>query len=253
MTTFEGRVALVTGGASGMGLQSARLLARNGANVHLADIRTDAVEAAAKELSADGEVTGHTLDITDRQGCTSLVQRVEADHGAVDILVNCAGMAMSFTPVDEVDPDLYRRIMTVNVDGTFWLCQAVIPGMRTRGRGSIVNFASAVVTRPRPGLSPYVAAKAAVIGLTRTMAIELAEHGVRVNCILPGATDTPMLPQFVGADADMAAARQVYESSIPMGQLAQPEDIARGVLYLSSDAASFVTGETLAIDGGRGI
>jgi 3-oxoacyl-[acyl-carrier protein] reductase len=252
VNNFEGKTALVTGGASGMGLATVRRLAGLGATVVAADIRADAVAETERELAdAPGSVRGVQLDITDRDQCEQVATETQQRHGGIDYLVNCAGMAMSFTPLEKISKDLYDNIVRVNLDGTFNLCQAVVPHMKAQGSGAIVNFASVVAARPRPGLSPYTAAKAGVIAMTKTLALELAEQGIRVNCILPGATDSPMLPKFVGEDADLDAARAVYISSIPMGRLATPEDIAGGVEYLLG--AGFVTGETLSIDGGRGI
>ncbi|WP_163701031.1 SDR family NAD(P)-dependent oxidoreductase [Mycolicibacterium agri] len=254
MNDFAGKTALVTGGASGMGLATVRRLAGLGVAVVAADVRSDAVDEAARQLAdAKGSVRGVRLDITDRDQCEQVTNEVQQMHGGIDYLVNCAGSAMSFTPLEKISKELYDSIIRVNLDGTFNLCQAVVPHMKARGSGAIVNFASAVAARPRPGLSPYTAAKAGVIALTKTLALDLAEEGIRVNCILPGATDSPMLPKFVGEDADLDAARAVYISSIPMGRLATPEDIAGGVEYLLSDSAGFVTGETLSIDGGRGV
>lgn len=254
MDDFEGKVALVTGGASGMGLATVRRLAGLGATVVAADIKTDSLAETQRELAdAPGSVHTAQLDITDREQCEQVSTQTQQVHGSIDYLINCAGSAMSFTPLEKISKELYDSILRVNLDGTFNLCQAVVPHMKAQGSGAIVNFASAVVSRPRPGLAPYTAAKAGVIALTKTLAVELAEYGVRVNCILPGATDSPMLPKFVGPDADLNAARSVYVSSIPMGRLATPEDIAGGVVYLVSASAGFVTGETLAIDGGRGV
>lgn len=254
MDKWDNKVVIVTGGASGMGFATAKRLSTQGATVIVADVRADAVQEAAATLSADGaKVIGKQLDITDRDVCQRVVAEVIAEHGGIDALVNCAGSAMSFTPVEEISAELYRSIIAVNLDGTFNLCQAIVPHMKERKSGAIVNFASAIVARPRPGLSPYTAAKAGVVALTKTFALELADYGVRVNCILPGATDSPMLPKFVGEGANLDDARAVYMKSIPMGRLATPDDIAGGVSYLISDSAAFVTGETLSIDGGRGV
>lgn len=253
METWNKKTIVVTGAASGMGLASARKLIALGARVILADLRGDKIVQAAATLDGPGEAIGVELDITDRAWCKSVIDESVSKYGAIDALVNCAGSAMSFTPLSDVTSDLYRNIMSVNLDSTFHMCQAVAPHMATHGGGSIVNFASAVVARPRPGLAPYTAAKAGVIALTRTLALEMAEYKVRVNCILPGATDSPMLPKFVGSSASLEDAKAVYEESIPMGRLATPEDIAGGVVYLVSDSASFVTGESLSIDGGRGV
>lgn len=251
---LEGKVAYVTGAASGMGYEIVSLFAAHGATVALADVQEGRVTEAVEKLRGDGhQALGYRVDVTDRATVEESVRDVERRTDGIDIVVNCAGMAHEFTPIEKIDDGLYRRVMDVNVDGVFHVCRAVVPALKERRRGSIINIASVVAVRPRPGLTAYVAAKNAVIGMTKSLALETAADGVRVNCIAPGAAETPMLNQFIGESNDIAKGREMYVNSIPMGRLADPGDIARGALYLASDNAGFVTGEVIAIDGGRSV
>src|SRR5205085_7183543 len=162
-----------------------------------------------------------------------------------------AGLPQSFTPLEDSTDDLFERIMNVNVRGVFYGSRAAIPRMKPQGGGVILNTASPAGIRPRPGLAVYNASKAAVISLTKTLALELAPHHIRVVSICPVATDTPMLPTFLGADA--AVGRQRFVATIPWGRLNRPEDIAHAAVFLASAEAEMVTGTAFEVDGGRDI
>ena len=171
------------------------------------------------------------------------------DLGGVDVLVNCAGFGGGRAAFDSFDPDLWERQFAVNVTGPFQLIGRVIRQMAARGRGAIVNVSSAAGIVGEPGIYGYSASKAAVVNLTRALALHYANQGVRVNCVCPGVTDTPFLANVKAApNADELLAR--YAAMMPIGRLAQPEEIAEAVLFLASDAASFCVGSVLAVDGG---
>ncbi len=172
--------------------------------------------------------------------------------GRLDVLFNNAGLPQAFGQFEDSTDDLFDRIMNVNVKGVFLGCRAAIPLMKAQGGGVILNTASTAGIRPRPGLAVYNASKAAVISLTKTLALELAPHHIRVVSICPVATDTPMLPGFIGA-ADEAEARKRFVATIPWGRLNLPEDIARAAVFLASPEAEMVTGTAFEVDGGRDI
>jgi 3-oxoacyl-[acyl-carrier protein] reductase len=168
------------------------------------------------------------------------------------VLFNNAGLPQSFTPFEEATDELFNRIMDVNVKGVFYGCRAAIPRMKAQGGGVILNTASTAGIRGRPGLAIYNASKAAVISLTKTLALELGPHHIRVVSICPVATDTPMLPKFIGP-GDEAEARKRFIATIPLGRLNLPEDIARAAVFLASSDAEMVTGTAFEVDGGRDI
>jgi 3-oxoacyl-[acyl-carrier protein] reductase len=175
--------------------------------------------------------------------------------GRLDVLFNNAGLPQAFTPFEESSDDLYNRIFDVNVKGVFYGCRAAIPHMKAQGGGVILNTASTAGIRPRPGLAVYNASKAAVITMTKSLAVELAPHRIRVVSICPVATDTPMLPSFIGVEqgADEAEGRKRFIGTIPWGRLNRPEDIAHAAVFLASSDAEMVTGTAFEVDGGRDV
>jgi 3-oxoacyl-[acyl-carrier protein] reductase len=248
---LQNQVAIITGAASGMGKATAELFAAEGAAVIVADLPASAGESVAADIvQSGGQAKFIPVDVTDPNQVENLVETVVREYGQVDILYNNAGLPMKFKPIEEVSDAYYERMMAVNVKGVFLGCRAVAPHMKKRRKGVILSTASTSGVRPRPGLNVYAASKGAVIALTKSLALELAPYGIRVNCINPVATDTPMLNEFIG-DGDIEAGRAAFLKSIPLGRLAQPLDIAQAALFLASDAASMITGVALEVDGGR--
>lgn len=248
---LAGKVALITGAGSGMGRATAATFAREGAKVVVADLNGAAAEATVGQIrAAGGEAVAVTCDVTQSEQVAAAVAAAVTRYGGLDVLHANAGIPMTFTPAEQVSEALFDRLFAVNVKGVWLSCQKALPHLKAR-QGCILITASTAGLRPRPGLTPYNASKGALITLTKSLAIELAPDKVRVNCICPVATETPMLQDFIGRDRDQAAGREAFAATVPLGRLATPEDIAAAALYLCSDAASLVTGVALEIDGGR--
>ena len=234
---LEGRIAIVTGAASGMGAATARLLAEAGATVLGADI------ANHPAITLVG-------DVADSAFCDAAVAQAVALHGRLDILVNAAGVIVRADAPATDDAAWYRQ-MRVNVDGSFFMCRAAIRQMRQQGSGVIVNFGSIWGSAGGKGHVAYATAKGAVHNLTRSLALDHAREGIRVNAVCPGEVDTPMLRGAGRAvpltDAQLA---EMADRVVPNGRLAQPEEIGRVVVFLCSDAASYMTGALVPVDGG---
>lgn len=236
-----------------MGRASALLFSKEGAKISVVDIDRKGGEQAVESIKQKGqEAFFIQADVTKASDVEKMIKATVDTYGRLDILFNNAGIPMSFTPIEEVQEDLWDRIMNINVKGIFLGCKYAVPIMKKQGGGGIINTASIVAVRPRPGLSAYAASKGAAVTLTKGLAIELAPFKIRVNCINPVATDTPMLPGFIGK-RDLEEGRKAFISTIPLGRLAQAEDIAQAALYLASDDALMVTGACIDVDGGRGI
>lgn len=248
--TMEGRIALITGGASGIGLATARLLASAGARVAIADLNAAGAEAAAKALRDQGALAeGFGCDVANEASVRSLGEAVSSKLGTVDTLFNNAGIA-DFGGVVEADLSSFERIMSVNVTGTFLVSRAMLPGMLSAGRGAIVNVGSVAGLVGIPKMAAYCAAKGAVINLTRQMAAEYSGRGIRINCVCPGTVaSTAMGHQLLGSD-NSAEAQARRLAKYPIGRFGEPEEIARAVTFLLSDEARFMTGSIVAVDGG---
>ena len=250
---LEGKVALITGASSGMGRAMALLFAKEGAKVSVVDVSTAGGQEVVDLIKRDGGIAQFiNADVTKASDVEQMTKVTVNAYTKLDILVNNAGVPMKFTPIDEVDEELWDKIMAVNVKGIFLGCKYAVPLMKKQGRGVIINTASIAGVRARPGLNAYCASKGGAILLTKAVAIELAPYGIRVNSISPVATDTPMLPGFIG-DRDLEEGRKAFIATIPLGRLATAEDVAYAALYLASDEASMVTGINLEVAGGRGI
>ena len=251
-TSLAGKVVIVTGGASGIGLATAGRFLAEGAKVVIADRNEIGAKQAAEDLTAKGgEAFAVAVDVTNATQVDEMVAQAEQQFGAVHVLSHNAGLAGFPTPALEASEDEFDRIMAVNVKGA-WLCaRAVAPAIQRAGGGSIVLVGSVMGERARPGHGAYASSKAATNHLARTLALEWAPL-IRVNSVAPVATDTAMLPQFLGPDNPVEA-RKAFIAGIPLGRLAQPEDIADVTVFLASDQARFVTGVVVPVDGGRSI
>lgn len=234
---LQNQIAIVTGAASGMGAATARLLTEAGATVLGADI------AAHAGMALVG-------DVADPDFCDAAVARAVRQHGRLDILVNAAGVIVR-ADAPGTDNDAWYRQMRVNVDGTFFMCRAAIRQMRLQGSGAIVNFGSIWGSAGGKGHLAYATAKGAVHNMTRSLALDHAREGIRINAVCPGEVDTPMLRGAGRAvpltDAQLA---DMAERIVPNGRLAQPEEIGRVVVFLCTEAASYMTGSLVAVDGG---
>jgi 3-oxoacyl-[acyl-carrier protein] reductase len=249
---LDGLVSVITGAGSGIGRASAIAFAAEGACVVAADLNaTSADETVSQIQSTGGAADTFRVDVTQRTSVEDMVRHTVDRFGRIDVLFNNAGLPQSYTTLEDSDDALFERIIAVNVRGVFNGCRAVIPRMKAQGGGVILNTASTAGIRPRPGLAIYNASKAAVISLTKTLALELAPHHIRVVSICPVATDTPMLPTFMGADE--AEGRKRFIATIPWGRLNRPEDLARAAVFLASSDAEMVTGTAFEVDGGRDI
>lgn len=242
---FENRVAIVTGGAAGLGYATAKAFASEGASVVIADIDDERLAAAASELG----VERIRADLASEPDVLELVRAVLERHGQIDILVNLAGI-YPFAPIEEETFAGWKRLVEVNLDSTFLCCKHVLPHMRERRYGRIVNTSSGTVNNGQPGLSAYVATKAGVIGLSRVLSKEVGPDGITVNVMMPGLIATQrVLTQFDDAAATEAFLADAIEHQ-SVKRSGQPEDIAHGILFLCEEGSSWLTGQTLQIDGG---
>jgi 3-oxoacyl-[acyl-carrier protein] reductase len=256
MGKLQGLVVVITGAGSGIGRASAVEFAREGACVVAADLNASSVEETANQVrTAGGQAEAVAVDVTKFEQVEGMVQTAVGRFGRLDVLFNNAGLPQGFTAFEDSTDELYNRIFDVNVRGVFYGCRAAIPRMKAQGGGVILNTASTAGIRPRPGLAVYNASKGAVITLTKSLAVELAPFRIRVVSICPVATDTPMLPSFIGVDqgADEAEGRRRFIGTIPWGRLNRPEDIARAAVFLASSDAEMVTGTAFEVDGGRDV
>jgi 2-hydroxycyclohexanecarboxyl-CoA dehydrogenase len=237
------RVALVTGGAGGIGSEICRQLAARGFRVAVADLAGDRLESVAREVGGRAVV----LDVTDGGSIDGAVRDVAASLGAVDVLVNCAGWDVPM-PFLQTDDAFLRKVLDINLAGPMRLCRAVLPAMVERKWGRIVNIASDAGRVGSTNEAIYSGAKGGLIAFTKTVAREMARHGVTANSICPGPTDTPLLQEFTASGG-----QKVIDSivrGVPMKRLGQPSDIAPAVVFFASEESRFITGQTLSVSGG---
>lgn len=242
---LKDKTAIVTGGGSGFGAGIVRAFAREGARVMVADIN----EAAAQAVAGEVEGLARAVDVSDGTSVSAMAGAALEAWGRVDILVNNAGITHQRGALEEVEEEAFDRVFAVNCKSVFLTARALVPAMKAAGGGAILNVASTAGLSPRAQLNWYNASKGWMITATKTMAVELAPAGVRVNALAPVAGETPLLASFMGGDTPEGRAR--FLSTIPLGRFSTPEDMGNAALYLCSDEASMVTGVILEVDGGR--
>ena len=238
---FAGKTAVITGGASGLGLASGQRIAEEGGNVFLWDMDGEGLEKAQKKIPS-----AHIkqIDITDPQAVEKAAAQAAEKTGVIDVLINSAGITGATGPVQEFPIDSWRKVMQINLDGTFYCCRAIIPHMLKNGYGRIINIASVAGKEGNPNASAYSASKAGVIGLTKSLGKELAQTGITANCVTPATFESPILDQLPQSQVDY------MRSKIPMGRLGTAEEIAGLAVYLASDESAYTTGTEAIIDGG---
>jgi 2,3-dihydro-2,3-dihydroxybenzoate dehydrogenase len=263
--SLRDRVVIVTGGASGMGLSTCQALAEMGAHAVAVDLPSEQLAAAPGYAQGPGSISAAEADVTDEARMSGVVAQVAAERGPITGLVACAGIRMRPTRVVDLGLDLWHQVIGTNLTGMMISCQAVAQhmvanGKSTTGEGrSIVTIGSLGGKAPRLGQAPYSVSKAGVRQLTKILALELAEFGIRANCICPGAANTPMMKLSEEQEGENFVDRKLwgdlaeFRGGIPLRQVAEPEDVAAAALYLLSPAAKHVTGQSLFVDGGESI
>ncbi len=247
---LHGKVAVVTGGGSGIGLAISERLAADGAAVGVLDRNAaSADETAAKITASGGEAIGVEADVTDRSGVEAAIDHVVQSLGAPTILVNNAGVE-HFGPFLKIDLETWQRVLGVNLTGTYHCCQVVIPHMLEAGWGRIVNISSSSAQGGQPFMAVYVSSKAGVIGLTKSLALEFGPKGITVNTIPPGFIDTPML-RASESKGRLGGKVEEHELRTPVRRIGRPEDIAAATAFLVTEEAAYITGQVIGVNGGR--
>lgn len=245
-------VAVVTGGAGGMGRATALLFAREGAKVVVGDIDAEGgASLVAEAAAAGGEISFLRTDVSREADVSSLVAKAEADHGRLDTIFNNAGIEQPVTASDEISEALFERVIDINLKGTFFGCKHAIPALLRSGGGTIVNNSSVSAFANVGGNLSYAASKGGIMSMTRVIAIEYATRNIRCNAINPGVIDTGMNQRNMALASDPAALEQKWRSITPLGRMGTGDEIGEAVLFLASKQSSFVTGIGLVIDGGR--
>lgn len=246
MPRYSDRIAVVVGGGSGIGAATSRRLAAEGARVVVADVNLATARTVAAELH---DASTLPVDVTDRASVAVLAAALLDAGGHVDLLVNCVGLPLPGCAHD-TDPDTWDRVLQVNLTGTFNVCRVFLPAMLARGAGAIVNVASDAALVGMRGQAAYCAAKAGVTQFTRAAALDAAPRGVRINCVCPCFTDTPLVQAWIRSAPDPAAALHEAMNAQPIGRMGRPEEVAAVIAFLGSDEANFITGAVLPVDGG---
>lgn len=244
---LKGKTAIVTGGASGFGAGIVRKFIEEGARVLIADLNGEAANACARDHGP--EALAMQVDVSDEDQINGLTEFALKSYGRIDILVNNAGIGHLPDALEHVPPETFDRIFAVNVRAVYLAARRIVPEMKAAGGGVILNIGSTAGVSPRPRLTWYNASKGWVITATKSMAVELAPEGIRVNALNPVAGDTPLLKTFMGGDTPELRAR--FLASIPIGRFSTPADIGAAACFLCSDEASMITGVSMEVDGGR--
>jgi 3-oxoacyl-[acyl-carrier protein] reductase len=245
---LQGKVALVTGGASGFGAEIVRLFAKEGAKVVILDLNLEGANKVAQDAGGGTIAVGG--DVTKRADIDASVKTTIDNFKRLDVVVNNAGWTHRNKPMLEVSEEEFDRVYAINVKSIYHMTNAIVPVMRKQGGGSIINIGSTAGIRPRPGLTWYNGSKGAVNLVSKSMAVELAPDKIRVNCVAPVIGETALLESFMGVP-DTPENRAKFVATIPLGRMSLPGDIAKACLYLASDDAEFITGVILPVDGGR--
>lgn len=244
---LDGKTAIVTGGAQGFGAGIVAKFVSEGARVMVADINLDTARETAAQM--DGDAFAHQVDVSDGNSVDAMAAAALRRFGHVDILVNNAGVTHLPTAMEDVSEADFDRVYRVNMKSVYLTARALVPHMKDRGKGAILNVASTAGVSPRPRLNWYNASKGWMITATRTMAVELAPDGIRVNALNPVAGETPLLKSFMGEDTPEMRAK--FLSTIPLGRFSTPQDMGNAACFLCSDEASMITGVAMEVDGGR--
>jgi NAD(P)-dependent dehydrogenase (short-subunit alcohol dehydrogenase family) len=251
MGRLAGKVALVTGGGSGIGRATAELFAREGARVAVADRDLPAAEqTVAVILAAGAEASAFMVDVTQAESVAAMMSAVIRAYGSLNVLHNNAGITPRKVQIQDLEEAEWDRVINTNLKGAWLVCKYAIPALIAAGGGTIVSTASLAGVRARPYRVHYEASKAGVISLTRTLAIELSPHGIRANCVCPGGVDTPGRSASLDPN-ESAEHRQPHIDRLPIPRLARPEEVANAVLFLASDESSYVNGHALYVEGGE--
>jgi NAD(P)-dependent dehydrogenase (short-subunit alcohol dehydrogenase family) len=247
---MKDKVLIVTGGANGIGRATAKVFAGEGANVIIADWEPEAAEKAAREIqSSGGTALALECDVSRKESVSALVQAVVERFGRIDVLHANAAVQLT-KPAAETSEEEWDRLHNVNLKGVFLSCKYVIPVMQRARRGTIVITSSGHAFASYPNFSAYAATKGGELAFMRALALDYAADGIRVNCVIAGATDTRLVQQFLSESQDPEGTRRRLLETIPMRRLAKPQEIAEAVLFLASDYAAYITGTSLAVDGG---
>jgi NAD(P)-dependent dehydrogenase (short-subunit alcohol dehydrogenase family) len=245
---LEGKAAIVTGGCSGIGSSIAQLFAREGANVMIGDIK-DAHNVLTKITENGGKAGFVRTDVRKTQDAQNLVDKTISEYGAIDIICNDAGIEL-IRPMVETTEEEWDRVIDTNLKGVFLVSKCALPHLLEKRNGSIINIASQLGLVGLERWAAYCASKGGVIMLTKAMAVEFGKHGIRVNCICPGAIETPMMDRELELERNPEEAKRLFINLHPIGRLGKPDEIAEAALFLASDRSSFVTGSALVVDGG---
>lgn len=243
---FSGKIALITGAASGMGAATAREFTAAGGKVIIVDINPETAEIIAAEIGSQPPLIG---DVSDASFCQHAVDSIVKQYNRLDVLVNCAGTIARADALNTSDK-AWHRVMAVNVNGVFFMSRAAVVPMKKQGKGAIINFGSIWGGMGAVGVVAYCASKGAVHQITKAMALDHVKDGIRINAVCPGEVNTPMLASERPTPPTPEDLQKLAEETVPMGRLAEPEEIARVVLFLASDAASYMTGSLVTVDAG---